>query len=180
MVDIDARVLEALAELWVRMQSLFGHRWTSQYGSAPEDVDLVEWSQAISGLTWRQVERGLHEVRMSRREWPPAAPEFRVLCFAIPAVLQIERELAGHEVLSAFGRLVWSLIDPWRYRNADAREARRVIEEAHALAADRVVRGEPLPAEPVANIDAPVVREFVPASEEVAAAALAKIAEVLK
>lgn len=180
MADVEARVQHALAELWVRMASLFGNRWVSQYGASPAGVDVIEWGAAIRGLTPRQLDAGMQSVRQSGGEWPPAAPAFRRLCMGVPSLLAVERELAGSEPVSAFSRLVWSLLgDPWRHRNADAREARRMLADAYDEAVARVLRGDALP-EPSASLDAPTPRKFVPASDEVVADAIARIRGALR
>lgn len=179
MLDPQDRLHAALAELWVRMASAFGNRWVSQYGHAPEGVDLAEWGEVIRGLTPRELSTGMQAIRTSGREWPPTAPEFRALCMAIPSMVEVQRELAGAEPVSPFGRLVWQFLDQWRYRHASTDAALRMQQQAYELAVARTLRGDPLP-EPVAFIESAPPRPRVPADPAVVRACMGKIAEVLR
>lgn len=176
---MDERVHACLAELWVRMTSIFGSRWSSQYGSTPEGVDLIEWGEAIKGLTPSALQVGMRAIRTSGREWPPTAPEFRSLCMAIPALVEVQRELAGADEATPFGRLVWQFVDAWRYRHADVATAQRMLQQAYELAVARTLQGNPLP-EPSPAIAPEPVREFVPADPAVVQACMDKIEEVLR
>lgn len=143
-----------LAELWVRMTSNFGHRWVSQYGAKPAGVDAQEWGCAIDGLSLEQIGQGMHAVRCSGDDWPPGAPAFRRLCLAIPSLAQVRMELRpGAPSVSAFTRMVWQLIDPWRFRHADDRVATVMLRDAYEIAERCVLSGQALPADPVALVE---------------------------
>lgn len=178
MTDHD-RIGALLCELWVRMSAIYGNRWTSQHGGTPEGIDLAEWAEAIKGLRPSQLAAGMRAVRSSGSGWPPTAPEFRAMCMDLPSLIEVQRELAGAEPVTPFGRMVWMYVDAWRYRHADAATAQRMIEQAYSLARSKVLQGEPLPEASVAIAPAPA-RQHVPADPETVRAYLDQIARVLR
>lgn len=64
------------AALWRRMASLYGHKWTGQYGSSPDEL----WTTALTTLDSEQIRRGLAELVRSADPWPPSLPEFMAMC----------------------------------------------------------------------------------------------------
>ena len=64
--------------MWGVLVALFGVRFTSQFGEKPDMSG--EWAKTLKGVSRRQVVEGMERVRMSGRDWPPTAPEFRALC----------------------------------------------------------------------------------------------------
>ena len=46
-----------MAELWVRMTAMFGHRWQSAYGERDEGT----WRAGLRGVLGEQIARGLRE-----------------------------------------------------------------------------------------------------------------------
>ena len=67
------------------MTEIYGHRWTSAYGSTPVDG----WGMCVSGLEPEQIRAGLKKmvVNPEYQKWPPAALEFRALCLPTEADL---------------------------------------------------------------------------------------------
>ena len=67
------------------MTSIYGHRWTSQYGDC--DADNT-WAFGLLGLSPEQFSAGLHlcvamsadRVRTGDEDWPPTLGEFRAYC----------------------------------------------------------------------------------------------------
>lgn len=67
------------------MSSIYGHRWTSQYGDS--DADNT-WAIGLMGVTSEQFAAGLHtcisisadRVRVGDEDWPPTLGEFRAYC----------------------------------------------------------------------------------------------------
>ena len=57
---------------------MFGTKWTNAYGAKPDPNNV--WANALSGLTQKDLSRGLKRLGDSGAEWPPTAPEFRKLC----------------------------------------------------------------------------------------------------
>lgn len=178
MTDTDRRAA-MLCELWARMTALFGHRWVSQHGDTPSGVDLAEWGEAIAGLLPSQLGQGMRGVRAITTGWPPDAGQFRAMCLGLPSLIEVQRELAGAEPSTPFGRLVWRFVDAWRLRHADAATSQRMIEQAYALAVSKAMRGEPLP-EPVAALAPAAPRPFVPADPDKVRAHIDAIAAVLR
>jgi len=61
---------------WQRMASLYGHKWTSAYGSSPDDL----WTSALTMLGSEQIRMGLEACVLSGDAWPPSLPEFVAMC----------------------------------------------------------------------------------------------------
>lgn len=175
------RLSESLLDnFWLRMAGMFGHTWTSQYGAAPQGIGGDTWAAALSGVSGEQIAAGLKATLLLASDFPPSAPRFRALCFGIPSLGQVRVELMpGHPSPSRFARMVWSFVDSWRYRQSSESKQDAMLREAYELARDAVMRGEPLPAEPVAAIEAPEEKAFTPARPETVAEAAARIAAAL-
>lgn len=74
--------------LWIRMLSMYGHKWSSVYG---EEFDsalsaCLTWQSALSGVTPTQIGDGLRACLQREDPWPPTLPEFRSFC--LPPVSQ--------------------------------------------------------------------------------------------
>ena len=70
-----------LSEVWVlalfkKFQAIYLTKWTSALEGI-EKTAMVEWSQALRGLTGDQIKNGLDSLS---EEWPPSAIGFRALC----------------------------------------------------------------------------------------------------
>lgn len=62
--------------LWGRMTEIYGHKWTSSYGTKPTDV----WSKRLSALSHAEIKRGVMACLESGEAWPPSLPEFVASC----------------------------------------------------------------------------------------------------
>ena len=147
-----------LRRLWERMTALYGHAWTSVHGLSPQAKDQdgltmsgSTWAGALAGLSGQQIAEGVKACIAAGREYPPNAPRFRELCLNIPPLDVVRSELQGGEP-SPFTRAVWSRLDTWRYRQVSTEQAEKLLAGAYRLVHDDVMRGEPLPAAPVAAI----------------------------
>lgn len=152
------------------MAAMYGHTWTSAYGDNPSGLAADTWATALSGLSADQLANGLRACVAEGGEFPPSAPRFRGMCFGIPSF-----EAVNHELLTAganrgrFAALVWSHIDGYAHRHARAEDAKRMRQHAYELAREQVMRGEPLPPAPAAELDhhqAPLVPAGIPAKRE--------------
>ena len=68
---------------------MFGHKWTTSYGDAP-DPDKV-WYAILKDVTWQQMQTGMNELANSGAMWPPGAPEFKKLCLGIEEGVNVAR-----------------------------------------------------------------------------------------
>ena len=135
-----------LNEFWLRMATLFGHTWVSQYGASPNGIAGETWSGVLADLTDDQLALGLRECVVLGGEFPPSAPKFRALCFALPSIREVREQIADPDSsLSPFAVLTRSLLDHYNYRQADGRTQDRMLREAYADAKDHVMRGGRLP-----------------------------------
>ena len=130
------------------MAALYGHTWASQYGGQPEGAAADTWAATLAGLSGSQMAQGLRACIAEGGEFPPSAPRFRAMCLGIPSLARVKLELADSaSERSAFARLVWHHIDGYAYRQASAKDAGRMVQDAYELASERVMQGEPLPGE---------------------------------
>ena len=74
--------LEVMEWLWQMMGSMFGHKWVSSFGR-DVDPDRV-WASCLKGISKDQIKFGLNQCALTGREWPPSAPEFRLMCLDSP------------------------------------------------------------------------------------------------
>lgn len=148
------------------MTSAYGHSWTSVHGTSPQNpetgaltIDGDTWSRALSGLTAQQLGVGLDACIRDAADFPPSVGRFRAMCLSIPTLAHVQREFREglrdrRETAdwSPFSRLVWSNLDSWAYRHADAKVAERVLRDAFDAAREHVMAGGELP-EPVLAIE---------------------------
>lgn len=158
------------------MAAIYGHRWTSSYGDDPSGMAGDTWAAGLSGLTGSQLARGLEACVASSDPWPPSLPDFRAACLGIPPLASVRLD-AGKA--NPFTRLVWQHLDGYRYQQAPADQSDRLLREAYELAREHVMRGGPLPEESP-ELEDPKRRKPVPASQEVAAAAMEAIRKDLE
>ena len=77
-----------VGQVWQRMASMYGHRWTSNYGIEDDGT----WRKGLAGLTTAQIGVGLvkclkRKPQSGAEDWPPTLNEFRAMCLPekIPA-----------------------------------------------------------------------------------------------
>lgn len=72
---------QLIDRLFVRMQLIYGHRWSSRFddganGQRALEAAKVEWAVSLSGVHVDQVAKAIEEMKRSYIEWPPTLPEF--------------------------------------------------------------------------------------------------------
>ncbi len=163
------------------MAAIYGHRWASAYGDAPEREGSLTiagdtWARGLSGITPAQIGDGIERCLASGEPWPPTLPEFRALALGIPTIALVRAEVRpGAPAISPFTRAVWMRLDGWAYQRADADRADRMLREAYELTRDAVMRGDPMPVSPVAEISQQQPERKPPASPEEAREHLRKL-----
>lgn len=152
------RACAEIDSLWLSMTSIYGHRWISAYGADAQQGAGDAWARGLAGITARQLGVGIDACIVSADPWPPTLPQFRALCFAIPALpvvrLRFNQHLRSRESLVAepFDRLIWQFIDAYRVRQVSADQTDRMLRDAYELAREHVMAGGELP-EPSAEIE---------------------------
>ena len=129
-----------LDNFWLRMGSMFGHTWTSAYGTKPDGIAGDTWAAALGGLTGAHIAEGLRAVLMLASDFPPSAPRFRSLCFGIPALAIVRRQIIEGSS-GPFAREVWARLDAYRYRNSEASKADRMLKDAYDETVEWIMRG---------------------------------------
>lgn len=129
-----------LDNFWLRMGSMFGHTWTSAYGTKPDGVAGDTWATALGGLSGSQIAEGLRSVLLLASDFPPSAPRFRSLCFGIPTLTAVRRQIIDGNS-GPFAREVWGRLDAYRYRNAEASKADKLLKDAYDDTVSYVMRG---------------------------------------
>lgn len=139
--------------VWLQMGGLYGRTWTASNGDDPTGVAGQQWAATLAGLTRTQIDRAIEACRREGSDWPPGAPRFKAMALGVPSESAVRFELRGDSDRSPFTRLVWTFIDSHLFRMASADQAGRMIRDAYELAREAVMRGEPMPAEPVATLE---------------------------
>ena len=172
-----------LRRIWERMTALYGHAWVSVHGVTPHDkagalsMSGDTWGRALAGLSAQQIAAGIEACVAEGAEFPPSAPRFRAMCLGVPSLAAVRSELR-HGEPSPFARAVWTELDTFRYKQASAEQADRLLRDAYELVRDRVMRGEALP-EPPAAVIPHEARKPTPATPEQRAQHVAEIRELL-
>lgn len=155
----------AIDHLFDEMRSLFGAKFTSQWGEFDEGS---RWLGELENLTWLHLERGLARLRTDIRDaaragdecWPPQPVAFVAMCepraedYGLPSVGQAWREVsshahdpAGHRWSHEAVRQAGAAVGWWELMHCSpsrvARLERRFEREYGALV-NRVMTGEEL------------------------------------
>lgn len=80
-------VQRVLARLWLRMTEVYGHKFTSSYGTEPNE----SWARCLAELNPHQIAQGLSRLTDREDTWPPTAIEFRNLCLNVQSGVQVEQ-----------------------------------------------------------------------------------------
>jgi len=160
-----------LRRMWERMVAMYGHAWTNVHGLTPHETNSTilsisgdTWSRALAGITSQQIGAGLEACVAEGGKFPPSVPRFRAMCLAIPKLAVVRAELQRGQ-FSPFSRAVWQELDTYRFKQATADQADRLLREAYDVIHDHFMRGEPLPDEPTAALEAQADK-FTPATPE--------------
>lgn len=185
MVERQPQPIGVVARFWLAAIGVWGYKWTSHHGDLPVNDDGsftiggLLWARGLAEFSEPQITAAIERAITLGSEWPPNLPEMRTLCFGIPSLADVRDDATrAPEYRSAFTRLVWQHIDGFRYRQASIELADRMLRDAYELAREHVMRSGALPGD-VAGELAHEKREVVPASPEVARAAMERIAAEL-
>jgi hypothetical protein len=176
----------------MRMASRYGHTWVSQFGASPAGIAAAEWRSTLAGLTAEHIRAGFRADMLRGSEWPPSSTSFLAMCRDIPTFAKVNSEVlkllmrrkwlgGGREVIevSRFSRLVWMKLDIYSFRNAQSKQAERMLKDAYGLACEHVIGGGELPETPVALIEKQVA-PIKPAPPEVVKAHLERMRNILR
>ncbi len=172
-----------LRRLWERMVAVFGHAWAGTHGLTPHDktgalsISGDTWARAMAGMSGQQIAAGIEACIAEGAEFPPNLPRFRAMCLGVPSLAAVRSELR-HGKPSPFARATWIELDTFRYKQASAEQADRLLRDAYELVRDRVMRGEALPVPPSAVIPHEI-RKPTPATPEQRAQHAAEIRKLL-
>ena len=91
-----------IAALFLKLQSIYGHRWTVSFQGI-EEMAMREWAIGLADMTPEAIRRGIDNLN---GEWPPTLPEFKKLCtgraineFGLDYVPQCYRETRHERLL---------------------------------------------------------------------------------
>jgi len=162
--------------LWLRMVSLYGHRWVSTYSADATSPSGEAWARELADMKPEQLKRGIDACMRRVDTWPPTLPEFKRMCLGIPTWHEARLEFAREHNTphSPFARMMLRHLDAWEMRCASAREAQRLLRDAYDIAVQARLHGEPEPPE-LAALPSPPPRPFTPAQPEVAKRHIADI-----
>ncbi|WP_293716443.1 hypothetical protein [Stenotrophomonas sp. UBA7606] len=178
------RAMDALWNLWERMEAMFPGKWKHANGLAPASADGPltvageTWALAMKGLLPRQLGEGMASCMRMGLKWPPTPGEFRALCLGLPSLPQVEQELRPGQDRSPFSVLVRSLLDLHAFNAADGYQQSRMVAAAFSQAMQHVSAGGALPAAVPALVHERPAAPNV-SNRESAAAAMARAAQEL-
>lgn len=161
------------------MAAIYPHAWTSALGDDPSGVAADTWASALSGLTPAQLAEGLRACVAEGREWPPSAGRFRAMCLGIPTLAAVRLQRQGKLPITAFARMVSQHVDEYAVQRAPSAVADRMLAEAYDVARELVMRGHPLPDEPVGAIAAEAPAPSKPADPAHVSRVLGEIDQLL-
>ncbi len=178
------RAMDALWNLWERMEAMFPGKWKRDNGLAPATaagpLTLAgeTWALALKGLLPRQLGEGMAACMRMGLEWPPNPARFRALCLGLPSLAQVEQELRPGQDRSRLAVLVRSLMDLHAFNTADGYQQSRMVAAAYSQALQHVSAGGALPAAVPALVHERPAAPNV-SNRESAAAAMARAAQEL-
>jgi len=76
---------QPIDRLFVRLQQIYGHRWSSQFGTGAHvakahQAAKAEWAQSLDGIHVDAVAQALEAMKREYVDWPPTLPQFLQLC----------------------------------------------------------------------------------------------------
>lgn len=131
------------------MGAAYGHRWTSAYGDDPRAAAGRVWARGLAGLSREQIDMGIAACINGAEDWPPSLPDFRAKCLG---VLSFAEVLLDRERRAPFTAMLWRYLDSYAYRQASVDRGERLLREAYDVARTAVLKGEPMPAPPAAQL----------------------------
>lgn len=115
------------------MAEIYGHKWTSNYSSA----DSGTWREGLRGLTKELLLVGLRRCIHSQDPWPPSLPEFRAICFGIPArEFAVQQAIGGCD--SAIAHRMRKLLTSHDWANRTTGELTAMLRGVYPQAVDEV------------------------------------------
>lgn len=125
---------KVIGQIWVRMTSIYGHKWASQLGRLVDDNGKMSdaarcWQKGLINVTVDDLKVGFDALARSGQAWPPSLPEFRKMCLCWRADEAPTLEHVVSIIATASNR-AGALID--RYRHPIALEISKRVD-MHAL-----------------------------------------------
>lgn len=83
-----------MPQFFARMEHLYGHRWTTNYGKAVNgkgELTLAakQWAHDLADFPPHAILRAMKRLESEYREWPPTVPQFKALCLDLPTLAQV-------------------------------------------------------------------------------------------
>ncbi len=74
-----------VAQFFARMEHLYGHRWSGQYGKPLNEqweltLSARQWLADLAPFTPAQIRAALEATELEHHDWPPTVPQFKALC----------------------------------------------------------------------------------------------------
>ena len=116
--------------IWLKMTRIYGHKWTSSYGS----LDDGTWLSALQRIPIEKVKHGLELCLTRSDSWPPSLPEFLQLCLGLPDLETVTACVLSGQPTDDISILISRRIGTWDLRNKTERELRARIRPLYDIA----------------------------------------------
>jgi hypothetical protein len=139
----DLRTEKSVAMLFASFTVIYGHKWTSNLPTGDKDMmslAMHHWSDALSGLTEEDVERGIARASGSLR-WPPSICEFVELALEITPldeILTCYSSGRGFGDLGEVGAEVIRLADTFNLYRMSTQDGRKYLTDLYGTAVSNV------------------------------------------
>jgi hypothetical protein len=161
----------ALADyLYMRMTSIYGHKWTSFAGEDPRGFVGREWSGELLQFKRGEIDDAFESLKKLADEWPPTLIGFKKILLGIPSFNFLKANIGNR--ISPFVRLAWSIMDaPMRtaFTTQDTKSAERLLQQVYEQCVSLRMQGETFP-DPPAALLAAEKKKIKPSTSEFALA----------
>lgn len=141
---------ERIAQIFMRLASIYGPAWSSHYAGETGMLAMAEWGEELSSLGDNQIQRGITRCRR-RTGYPPSLPEFRELCLspweeneidtAVSRALSVSH-MPADEIPDLLVRELVRSVPQYERRHLTAKELTRRFKESLPAVLSKGMGGE--------------------------------------
>ena len=137
------KTLTAIELFFLKMQAIYPYRWSGQFdGEHAQAIAKGEWQAMLAEISAEQIERGLKRCRNEGRDFPPAIPEFRRMCFLTAKDLGVLSEVNAYQAFlrkdfsDPVVKMLQHKIDRYHWGICNVQESQRIFKTAYEEVCD--------------------------------------------